>query len=204
MHISQSQDIFQKNRDIILNLNSFLRINESLSDIINLFLDNDRRIMIIGGFVRFLTGEVLSYKDIDLLVEYEEDLELLMNFIKNFKINSLKGIKFDYKNEKYDCFILKNHVNLKRKRIFIPFKEYPKHVFFTIDCIGVEISREGYIIHSDPLFYKDFYDKLLNIQNDYCVNKLTLRKNLRKALEKQNQGYILSKDIVKLLKENNL
>lgn len=173
--------------------------DEELWELLN-FVAKYNQVFIFSGVIRdFFTGMFNGVRDIDVVLQNTNHLDLLLSNLKNVEVrkNHFGGIKLKYKHLSFDIWGMGETWNIKRNNLKANPYILINTVFFNFSAIVFDFQKEKFI------YRKEFLD-FLNTQemNVICPDNPNEPLCIINTLYyRQKYGFAISSDLSKWVKK---
>lgn len=135
------------------------------NDINNLFnkLEAQRNLYLVGGAIRDIAVKKALPRDIDIIVEKEEELDKALSDFKYTK-NRFGGFKLEIDNLYFDIWTMKDHWAFKKGIFESNYDNLSKTTFLNIDSLILDLKSQKFQVE---IFNKAIEEKLLDITLPY-------------------------------------
>lgn len=164
------------------------------------FIAKHNQIFIFSGIIRdFLTGIFDGIRDVDIVLQNTNHLDLVLKSLKNVEIrkNSFGGIKLKYKNFFFDVWELGNTWNIKRNNLKANPYILTNTVFFNFSAIVFDFQKEKFIYRKEFLDFLNTY-KMDVICPDNPNEALCIVNTL---YYREKYGFTISSNLSKWIKK---
>ncbi|MFW5794887.1 MAG: hypothetical protein ACOCV1_05345 [Bacillota bacterium] len=152
------------------------------SDINNLFniLESQKNVYLVGGAIRDIAVRQVLPRDIDNIVEKEEELDKALNDFKYTK-NRFGGFKLEIGNLYFDIWTMKDHWAFKKGIFECNYDNLSKTTFLNIDSLILDLKNQKFQVE---IFNRAIEEKLLDITlpNEYITENPTPEVNILRLL----------------------
>lgn len=106
-------------------------------------LDNYGDVILIGGAIRDIILKKTNPRDLDLIIDTDQDLEPIMREFKNYKKNRFGGFKLEFDDIEIDLWSIENHWAFKNKILETKIDNLKYSTFLNFDSLWYNVTKKS-------------------------------------------------------------